>query len=398
MSDSQLLPSPRHKFFAFSAVGVAMVCVPLVQVLRYQHDDLRQLDADRKLLDPVSQAVHAQFGILAHQQVSYDLLTGQPQLESTRAAVQAGVDQQLQALSAELTQGMWIHALTEARDLRQDWQTLARQVAALALTPQASNEAHTLRVEQMLQVMDLLSLPSEFENLSANPTSRTGVKSANTGLITGVRALMRLARSLPQAEAMAVLNTDQSAADGPSGPTPRMLALQHALAPGASATATAVPALADVVAAVERTARQVVTTAKQASDNNNVQAQPLRRAALQQAWDAQQALFDRAVALRTQSLAQQRTKIEQQRLAMLAVLAALAAVALVLARAALRPRRADHAAARVDAPDTGDAAPPSHPAVETGRVLDRLRSPRHAPDAAPDTSKRQPADTQSPPA
>ena len=76
MSDSPLLQHPRHRFVAFSAVGVAMVCLPLWQVLRYQQSDLNQLAAERALLDPISQAVQVQFGLLAHRQVSAQLLQG----------------------------------------------------------------------------------------------------------------------------------------------------------------------------------------------------------------------------------------------------------------------------------------------------------------------------------
>ena len=128
MPETPLLQSPRNRFFAFSAVGVAMVCLPLWQVLHYQQSELRELAAERALLDPVAQAVHTQFGLLAHRQISAQLLQGRPQLEATRRALQAGVDEHLQTLAQELTQGLWTHALAETRDLTRDWQAVARRV------------------------------------------------------------------------------------------------------------------------------------------------------------------------------------------------------------------------------------------------------------------------------
>lgn len=420
LPESPLLHHPRRRFVAFSAVGVAMVCLPLWQVLRYQQSDLQQLAAERALLDPVARAVHVQFGLLAHRTVAAQLLQsllleGQPQLEPARQAVQAGVDDQLQTLAQELAQGLWAHAGAETRDLTRDWQVLAQKVKARALTVAQSHEDHSLRVEQAMQVVDLVTMGDGVSDAGTSPRPQ------RSSFAAAARSISRLAAELPatagglQTEATA--GAAQAAAiDGSPPPAPSRLQhrLQHRLQAVRLAlgtpphtphdtppdTRTHAAPLQDALADVERSTLAVLQAAHSPGGAT--------AAAVQGAQRAQTVLFQQALGQQQRVLAQRKTTVQQQQLALLAALALLTTAALALAGSLWRRLKAAPAGALLPAASAAGSRPkpaPGHqPAAATDaaarstkaeaqRVLDRLRSHGPPRTATAQPAPREPQDT-----
>ena len=452
MLESHLLQHPRHRFMAFSAVGVLMVCLPLWQVLQYQQSDLQQLANERALLNPVTRAVHVQFGLLAHQKVSAQLLQGQPELEPTRQTVQEGVDGELQALSQELKQGLWSHAAAETRDLSNDWQTLAQQVKARALTAARSDEAHALRVEQAVQVVDLVTMadpltgavPAEALTPS-NGASNTNQRHANSSsphFAELARRLSHLALELPMATPA---DATQTPSQGPSlsfelprtqpqraenvaektAPSARLLRQLQQVQRVLEATPTAMASVAGAAptslprdqawAELDRSTRQVLqllqtagaTTASTEGRAGN--SETLQRA-VHRAHEAQLALFNQALEQHKHHLAQRHNTVQRQQVSLLAALALLAAAAMALAAALMRQLSTPHVPQNSPPPDSAAGPPqralgatawkapasgslPSATQVEAVRLMDRLRSARSVHNESPPGARPQSEDT-----
>ncbi len=157
MSDRRLARI-NHKFAALGVVGAVMVLLPMAQLLRYQSAEIQTLELQRASLDPMADAVALQRSLMAHGDASREVLQGRLKAEPLRLQRQAEVNRRLDELGHALAAGHWIRALEEARALAGDWAQLARQVADRGISVAQSDHAHRLRVEQALQVMDLLSL------------------------------------------------------------------------------------------------------------------------------------------------------------------------------------------------------------------------------------------------
>lgn len=410
LPESPLLHHPRRRFVAFSAVGVLMVCLPLWQVLRYQQSDLQQLAVERALLDPVARAVQVQFGLLAHRTVAAQLLQGRllqgrvlqghSQLEPARHAVQVGVDTQLQTLAQELAQGLWAHAGAETRDLTRDWQALAQRVKAHALSAAQSNEAHSLCVEQAVQVVDLVTMADGVSGGTAPSSHLPGGAFASVA-----RNISRLAAELPAPAIDGGPQAALAAGDPLAASTHlqrRMLAVRQALAaaaPAATPVATLQPALADV----ERSAQAVMQAA-----HSPAGASP---AAVQAAQRSQVAFFEQALDEHKRALAQRQTTVQQHQLALLVALALLTTTALALLGSLWRRMKPAPAVAPLSSAGSAqqwsvvgpgqqlaaatDATATSTKA-EAQRVLDRLRTNRPTRTTDPQPAPREPHDTRPP--
>ena len=145
------------KFAAFGAIGAAMVLLPLSQVMRYQSAEMQDLMAERATLDPLTQALAVQRGLLGHRDVTERVLRGRLQLEAERRLRKAQVDESLWGLQATLSAGFWVKALGESSVLTQDWRELADRIAQRQLQVAESQASHQLLLEQAVQVMDLVS-------------------------------------------------------------------------------------------------------------------------------------------------------------------------------------------------------------------------------------------------
>lgn len=403
---------------AFSAVGVAMVCLPLWQVLQYQQSDMTQLAAERALLDPVSRAVHVQFGLLAHRQVAAQLLQGQQQLEPARQAVQAGVDEHLLSLSQDLVKGLWSNALAETRDLTRDWQALARQVKAGTLTALQSEEAHALRIEQAVQVVDLVMLVETVSSAGGGTARLAGA----------ARVLTRMAHEMPlptlAAQSAAELAVAQARLQArltalertlaKAAPVATTVEAVEALEVAAAAPFSAAGSLRHALADVANATRQLLllqpgTGAGAVADALELSTQ--RESAWQSARTAQLNLFNQALGQHKRALALRQDILQRQQIALLAAMALLSAAALALAAVLARQlggtpdpegvlpqaepgAQAAHGHGRkheadsyqrhpaADAPWSGavagQAASPTR--VEAVRLLDRLRTGTDAAD------------------
>lgn len=157
MSDRRLAHI-NHKFAALGVVGAVMVLLPMAQLLRYQSAEIQTLELQRASLDPMGDAVALQRSLQAHGDVARAVLQGRLLLEPQRQQRQSDVNRRLDELGHALAAGLWERALDEAHALAGDWAVLARQVASRSIGAAQSDHAHRLRVEQALQVMDLLSL------------------------------------------------------------------------------------------------------------------------------------------------------------------------------------------------------------------------------------------------
>jgi hypothetical protein len=366
-------PRSRQKFFAFSAVGVAMVCVPLVQLLHYQSGDLQQLQAERALLDPVTQAVSTQYSLLTHRDLAAQVLTGRKQFEPDRRYAQGDVDANLQTLSTVLTTGSWTFALAEAHSLQTDWQQLAEQVTAQRLTAPQSHDAHALRLEQTLQVIDMVTVSS-----APGPTPGPGssLPASRTAFAATARLLPRMAREEPIATTTAATaGAPNPAVTGAAGSSPpAALKALHAAIIGPAPAALA-PALAEV----KRSSQAHLATRAQADSTAAAQV-----AAAQAARQAQWRLFKAVRAQHETALLDRIRQVRQQRLWSALGLLALAGLATALALRVLGAMRTQPAVAPPEPPasaraedelasDTSANQPVKH-RVETGLLIDRLRS------------------------
>lgn len=154
-------PLHRHlhlKFAALSVVGAALVLVPLSEVLRYQGEAIQAARAEHAALDPMGESVALQRALLTHGELAAQVLRGRVTIEPQRKLRAADVDQRLGALSQTLHTLAWLRPLEESQALAADWQQLARAVQTRSIGAAASDVAHRLRVEQSLQIMDLLVL------------------------------------------------------------------------------------------------------------------------------------------------------------------------------------------------------------------------------------------------
>ena len=134
-----------------------MVLLPLGEVIRHQAQDIQLLTAERAMLDPLSQAVAVQRGLLSHSDLCQRLLAGRTQLEPERKLRQAVVDTALWDLKSTLSAGLWVPALGEAGQLTLDWRNLIHRLQSRSLDIKSSHAEHRLLIEQTLQVMDLVT-------------------------------------------------------------------------------------------------------------------------------------------------------------------------------------------------------------------------------------------------
>lgn len=158
MTDRRRLARINQKFAALGVVGAVMVLLPLAQLLRYQSAELQTLAMQRAALDPMADAVALQRSLMAHADAARPVLQGKVQAEPQRLQRKADVDSRLTDLSQALSSGQWSRAIGEAQALATDWAELAQQVASRSIGVAQSDLGHRLRVEQALQVMDLLAL------------------------------------------------------------------------------------------------------------------------------------------------------------------------------------------------------------------------------------------------
>jgi hypothetical protein len=173
----------RGRLAALSAVGALMVALPLGQVLRSETTALQVLASQRAALDPMARALAVQRGLLAHRDVAALVLRGRQALEIERRLRQRDVNDSVAAMSAVLTAGPWERAIREADALHEDWLALVRQITGRQLSVAASDGAHRLLVEQVLQIMDLVADTSPPGSETTMADTRAMLALARTALL-----------------------------------------------------------------------------------------------------------------------------------------------------------------------------------------------------------------------
>jgi hypothetical protein len=137
-------------------IGTLALVLPLTQVLRFQVEALIEDRSERARLDPLTDAVAVQRGLISHDEVATRVLQGRTALEAERRSRQAEVDHHLFTLQVSLQAGAWQPAWREAKAMRADWMLLAGQVAGGRIDAEASRRGHRLLQEQAVQVMDFV--------------------------------------------------------------------------------------------------------------------------------------------------------------------------------------------------------------------------------------------------
>jgi hypothetical protein len=342
----------RQHLAALSIVGALMVCLPVVQVLRFQSEQIEALVRHRESLNPMLRAVQVQRGVLAHRDLSAQVLRGRSALEAARQQHQQELEQRMQLLVTDLD---FMHlglALREAQTLHDDFVSLATQVTERRISAPDSDAGHRLLVEQTLQVMDLA------QDLGDGVTA--GWQDAETRFaLTLTRELPRAAWQLGQAGGAVEVAAAQAQR------------LQHlierhgwAVRQPWAPTTTASSAMAQASHAASASL-QAWTALALTADVQDTAADSARANALVAQWQ----LFDLAHATASQSLAEQVATAQRQRLQSLAGLLALA-----LAAAGLLVRLWMLSTTPIAAPSTTPNAPPT--------------SPQAAADDGPDNSER----------
>ena len=289
---------PRHrvhfKFLALSAVGTALVLVPLTEVLRYQGDAIQAARDERAALDPMGEAQALQRALLAHGELATQVLRGRAKWEAQRRQRAGDVDHRLGTLGKTLTSLAWQRPLEESQALSEDWWQLARAVEHRNISVAASELAHRLRVEQLLQVMDLLTV-------AWAPSTEPGTAALREAALGLPRLALQLA---PGASATHVANAANGATAASGG---------HGLpAPAAAPAAPAAPADANINA---NAAANTAAPAAAHATSNAATATPTGASATQQALARQtrllaalaaspQALADRSLASSTHTALQ----------------------------------------------------------------------------------------------
>ncbi len=146
----------RRRVAALSLVGAMMVALPLVQVLRFQAEQIDLLIKHQSVMNPVTRAVQVQRGVMAHGDVAHQVLQGDNAAEPQRLIKQQELSQSNATLVRELHEAHHLAAKQEALALQEDFAQLAPKIAAHQISAVASDQSHRLLVEQVLQVMDLV--------------------------------------------------------------------------------------------------------------------------------------------------------------------------------------------------------------------------------------------------
>lgn len=382
-------PRPRSrlhfKFAALGAVGTALVLVPLTEVLQQQGRALQAARDERAALNPMASAVALQRALMAHRDMAAQVLRGRTAWEPARQQGAAAVDHQVDTLTQALRTLAWQHPLEESQALAEDWWQLARAVGGRSISLAASDLSHRLRVEQALQVMDLLSA-------SWAPGDDTDAAVLRQAAVALPRLTLQWAGGLPA--------SDGPAADAALQRQARLLAALAAAPPprprlpaGAPASeATAARAEAALQATQRLLAVRTPEAAHQAAPaggsagdlHDPAQAshavQEARAAALQAVADVHDAVWrDRLQALDSRVAQRQQTRALS-----LAGLCALCVAGLWLLRShwrpSMRPASTPGTPVRPGAQDTpatpvpGPASPGAESGPEADRLLQRLRA------------------------
>lgn len=182
---------PQRRLAALSLVGVAMCAVPLIQVLRYQGQEIEFARTALLGLDPVAGAVAVQRSLMEHRDVASQWLRGQPDAELPRRQRQGEVDARLAVLSQTLEQHANARAVVEAAAMTNDWRELVKRIVVKTVLPADSDAAHRLLVEQAIQVIDLVADALPLRN-DRDAVVAPVVAGVATGLPRLSAALLRL--------------------------------------------------------------------------------------------------------------------------------------------------------------------------------------------------------------
>jgi hypothetical protein len=284
-----------------------MVALPVVQVLRFQAEQIEALVRHRASLNPIVRAVEVQRGLLAHRDLSAQVLRGRDAMEAPRQQRQLEIDQRLHALLSDLGVLNLVLALREAQTLRDDFVTLASQVKQRHIVAADSDAGHRLLVEQVLQVMDL------SQDLGDDVTA--SLHDADTRLALQLtRELPRAAWQLGQAGAAIEVAAAQALRLQHVGER-HGLATRHA---GVSPTASP-SALAHATQAAA-TSLQAWVALSLTADPQDASTDAARAHAVVAQWQ----LFDLAQATASQTLTRQVEAVQSRRLQTLSWILALA--------------------------------------------------------------------------
>ena len=402
----------RRHVAALSLVGGVLVALPVMQLLRYQANELDALAAGRAILDPVARAVQVQRGLLAHSEITAQVLAGRALLEPDRRLRQAEVDARMATMVVALATGRWDLAIGEADELSQDWRNLTQQIGVRSVDARGSTQAHRLLIEQTLQVIDLVDIADQGERThGANLTSPKNMLNSATSMTLHTQLLHTLPRLVWQTGQLsqtgwpsAALGTVDSAADGLEpwrkaqlieASLARSLGQLERAAQGGAAGSVAQRASPDdtallkVGAAAGAATAHLVAVLRQPSHAHSAAD---RQGAANAAVQAQMQFFDLAYGSTNAKLAAQHRQLSQRRALLMGGLGFLALLAAALLgriwrgtllwqdRERERQAAAPLAASwRVDASAQHPGQEPTERRLQTEQLMQRLREPGDSP-------------------
>ncbi len=175
MSPTDSPPQPKRsiksspKLAALVALVMLLVATPAVQVWRHYQFQIQNIVQARDATEPLALAVRTQRAVVAHQGHANQLLAGDRRAEANRRQQQTAADNGFSALARSLAVRQFDAALLEAQSATSDWMALLDALSSQQLQAAESDIAHHLVVEQLVQVIDLVSDSAALHGSAGRP-------------------------------------------------------------------------------------------------------------------------------------------------------------------------------------------------------------------------------------
>ncbi len=175
MHDTKPEQNPKHplksspKLAALVVLVMILVATPAVQVWRHYGFQIESILQARDATEPLAVAVGTQRAVVAHQGLTRRVLQGEHGEEALRRQQQTTADNGFSSLARSLALRQFDAALQETQSATSDWLALLDELAGRNLQPAASDNAHHLVVEQLVQVIDLISDSATLHGAAGRP-------------------------------------------------------------------------------------------------------------------------------------------------------------------------------------------------------------------------------------
>ncbi len=168
-------PNPKRplksspKLAALVVLVMILVATPAVQVWRHYGFQIQSVMQARDATEPLAIAVSTQRAVVAHQGLAHRVLLGERGEEALRRQHQTVADNGFSNLAQALALRQFDAALIEAQSAATDWMSLLDALSSRQLQAASSDTAHHLVVEQLVQVIDLVSDTASLHGAAGRP-------------------------------------------------------------------------------------------------------------------------------------------------------------------------------------------------------------------------------------